>query len=248
MTLTKHFFRKYFEIGHGEVPVVLSCPHGGFKKPKSIPDKKLGFNLADKRTYIIAKKIMQEFEKKEIKIYYLFSKIHRSKVDLNRPPKAKVAYDHNSIEARNIHFAYHDILLKFTQECVSKFRKCLIIDLHGFTKPKSTYPDIIFGNVFGKTLKIKNHASDGAEGSYWVFSSLIKELKHHYTLDDGLGITDFNLAYSGGYITNQFYKIKNVNAFQLEVAKHLRLNNKKMNLFVELLVNNIKNSLDGKKI
>ncbi|GAH04685.1 unnamed protein product, partial [marine sediment metagenome] len=40
-------------------------------------------------------------------------------------------------------------LIKFSQECLIQFDKALVIDLHGFTRPYKTYPDVIFGHIFG---------------------------------------------------------------------------------------------------
>jgi len=49
--------RKYFEFAKGNTPVILSCPHGGYKKPNRIPDKTVGPQIGDKNTYFIAKLI-----------------------------------------------------------------------------------------------------------------------------------------------------------------------------------------------
>ena len=236
--------QKYIEFKKGSVPVILSCPHGGFLKPNFIPNKLRGSQLADKNKYFITKKIIQELNKKTIKPYYILSKIHRSKVDFNRPARAHDAYNHHSVEAKEIHNFYHQILEDFYEECISLYGKSLVIDLHGFTKPHINYPDIIFGNIFGKTLKVVLNSNSKDSEVFWVFSNMVKELSKQFSLDDGLGITDFNLAYSGGYITHQFFKKENVNAFQLEIAKYIRedveLTKDFIEKFVYVLVNCLK--------
>ena len=73
---------------------------------------------------------------------------------------------------------------------------------------------------------------------------MVQELSKYFTLDDGLGITNFNLAYSGGYITHQFYKKDDVNAFQIEVAKYIRENVKLIKIFVDNFVSVIINCLN----
>ncbi|MFX1340889.1 MAG: N-formylglutamate amidohydrolase [Promethearchaeota archaeon] len=235
--------KKYIESRIGYVPIILSCPHGGFLKPTHIPNKLVGTQLADKNKYLITKKILKELQKNEIRPYYILSKIHRSKVDFNRPARAYDAFNHRSVEAKEIHQSYHFTLENFYKDCISNYNRCLIIDLHGFTKPHRDYPDIIFGNIFGKTLNIANDSGIPDSNGYWVFSDMVRELSKHFTLDDGLGITDFNLAYSGGYITHQFYKKDNVNAFQLEVAKYIRENVKLTNIFINTFVSVIINCL-----
>jgi len=229
---------KYFETNFGTVPIILSCPHGGFLRPKNIPDKLKGIKIADKNKFIISKRIIQVlFEKFGIQIYYILSKIHRSKIDFNRPPRAFAAFNHHSSEAKQIHYKYHKQIQKFYQECIDKFNKCLFIDLHGFTKPSEDYPDIIFGNLFGKTLKIQNSEK------IWGFNEMLDSLSKKFSIDDGLGITNFNLSYSGGYITHQFNKKDHVNAYQLEVAKHIRESRSLTKIFIKGFVSAIINCL-----
>lgn len=231
-------FRRLFEIGKGDVPVVLSCPHGGYKKPRDIPDRLNGVQIPDKNTYIIAKSIIQVLREKGINVYYILSKIHRSKVDLNRPPRSFVAFDQSSNEARNVHQYYHNKIQNLTQKCLDMYQKCIFIDLHGFTKPHDKYPDIIFGNIFGNSLVVKQN-----EEEFWGFSSILTEFNKDFKVDDGLGFSDYNLAYSGGYITYQFYKRENINAFQLEIAKTIRQNLSLTQKFIKNLTDGIENSL-----
>ncbi|MFX0057125.1 MAG: N-formylglutamate amidohydrolase [Candidatus Hodarchaeota archaeon] len=233
--------RKYFEIGEGSVPIVLSTPHGGYKRPKVIPDKQVGQNLVDINTYIIAKQIIKSI--KNISIYYILNKIHRSKIDLNRPPISDQAFNQSSNMARNIHFLYHDQLRRFAQESVSKYGRTLIIDLHGFTKPKKNYPDIILGHVFGNTLDLFQNSNEENCDRYWGCSQLHQELSKFFSLDDGLSISKFNLGYSGGYITQQFYNVKQISAIQVEVAKHIRLDFEFSSKFVKSCVRAIINSV-----
>ena len=216
-------FRKYFELAKGNAPVILSCPHGGFKKPKRIPDKIFGPKIADKNTYFIAKLIINLLEKKGIDIYYNLNKIHRKKVDLNRPPHSSSAFNKTSKEASGIFHAFHDQLNKFSQECLVKFDKALVIDLHGFTRPNMNYPDIIFGHIFGKTLDLVQNNSNKACEKFWGCNQLEEEISKHFNIDNGFAESEYSLAYSGGYITHQFYNIKQVNTIQVEVAKYIRM-------------------------
>lgn len=169
-------------------------------------------------------------------IYYVLSKMHRSKVDLNRPPKTKVAYDLSSPLAGEFFSAFHEHLDKSVEECIKKFGKCVFIDLHGFTKPHKAYPDIIFGIVFGKTLKVKLSSTSQSNERFWGFEGIKAELSKHFTLDDGLGFNKYNLSYSGGYITSKYHDKDKINALQIEVAKYIRLNDSLCKQFVNSLV------------
>ncbi|MFX0187960.1 MAG: N-formylglutamate amidohydrolase [Candidatus Hodarchaeota archaeon] len=238
---------KYFEIREGIVPIILSCPHGGYLRPNKIPDKLKGVQIADKNKFLISKRIIQLLNQKfDIQIYYILSKIHRSKVDFNRPPRAFSAFNHSSIEAKKIHHLYHEYIQKFYQECLSNFNRCLFIDLHGFTKPHEEYPDIIFGNLFGTTLKIIYDSKHRNIKKYWGFTELVESLSKNFTLDDGLGMTEFNLGYSGGYITHKFYKRNLSNAFQIEISKHIRETRLLTKNFISGFVTAITNCLKDK--
>jgi N-formylglutamate amidohydrolase len=240
-------YKKYFEIGRGNVPIILSCPHGGFLKPKDIPDKLKGIQIADKNKFLISKQIVQILKRNfNIEIYYILSKIHRSKIDFNRPPRSFSAFNHNSIDAKKIHHSYHKAIQNFYQVCLTNFNRCLFIDLHGFTKPHEDYPDIIFGNLFGTTLKIIDDSDSRNIKKYWGFTEMVEFLSKNFTLDDGLGMTDFNLGYSGGYITHQFYKRNLSNAFQIEVSKHIREMRLLTKNFIDGFVSAITNCLKDK--
>ena len=229
---------RFLEISSGTVPIILSCPHGGFLRPKEVPDKLKGVMIADKNKYIISRRIIQVLKQDyNIKVSYILSKIHRSKIDFNRPPRAFSAFNHTSIKAKNIHHYYHEKIEKFYFKCINDYNRCLFIDLHGFTKPRKDYPDIILGNLFGNTLKITTNSG------YWGFSDIIDKLSDNFTLDNGLGRSNFNLAYSGGYLTHQFYKRTKSNALQIEVAKYIREDLSLTKKFIDSLVSALRSCL-----
>jgi N-formylglutamate amidohydrolase len=237
-------FRKYFELAKGITPVIFSCPHGGYKKPKRIPDKIVGPKIADKNTYFISKLIIDLLKKEGINIYYILNKIHRSKLDLNRPLHSSSALNKSSEEAKGIFLAFHDQLNKFSQECLAQFDKALIIDLHGFTRPYKNYPDIIFGHIFGKTLDLIQDTRNDACERFWGCYHLEKEISKHFSIDNGFAESEYSLAYSGGYITHQFLKTKKINTIQVEVAKYIRTDSTLTIKLVKAFVNAIIKSID----
>ncbi len=238
-------YLRYFRIGIGTVPIILSCPHGGFLKPSAIPTRTRGVQIPDKNTFIISKQIIERLRSTDINIYHILSKIHRSKIDFNRPPMENIAFEQSSIEAQEIHSTYHNYIQKFSEECVANNNKSLFIDIHGFTKPSKEYPDIIFGHIFGQTLDVIEPSSKINNEEYWGYSQLIHELKKVFSIDDGLGLSNFNIAYSGGYITHKFHRKKNVNAIQLEVAKYIREDHELTRTFVDAFVAAIINCLNS---
>ena len=239
-------FSRYFEFAKGNTPVILSCPHGGYKKPKRIPDKTIGPRIPDKNTYFIAKLIISLLRVKNIRIFYVLNKIHRSKVDLNRPSQSESSFNHTSIEAKTIFHSYQELLNDFAQECVSNYGRALIIDFHGYTKPYREYPDVIFGHIFGKTLDLLEDPNKQDCKKYWGCSQLQTEISKHFKMDDGLALTEHNLSYSGGYITQQFFKKNQINALQIEVAKSIRLDFQLTETLVKAITNAIINLIPKK--
>jgi N-formylglutamate amidohydrolase len=222
-------FSRYFEFAKGNTPVILSCPHGGYKKPKRIPDKTVGPRIPDKNTYFIAKLIISLLKVKNIRIFYILNKIHRSKVDLNRPSQSESSFNPTSIEAKTIYHSYQEILNDFAQECVSKYGRALIIDFHGYTKP------------YRKTLDLLEDSNKQDCKKYWGCSQLQTEISKYFKMDDGLALTEHNLSYSGGYITQQFFKKRQINALQIEVAKSIRLDFQLTETLVKAITNAIVN-------
>jgi N-formylglutamate amidohydrolase len=183
----------------------------------------MGPQLADKNTYFIAKLIIDLLKIKGFDIYYILNKIHRSKVDLNRPPHSSLAFNKASTEANGVFHAFHDQLIKFSQDCLARFDKALVIDFHGFTRPYKSYPDVIFGHIFGQTLDLIQDTTSRACERFWGCHQLEEEISKYFSIDNGFAESEYSLAYSGGYITHQFYNIKQVNTIQIEVAKYIRL-------------------------
>jgi N-formylglutamate amidohydrolase len=227
---------KYIETEIGNIPIILSCPHGGYKKPRKILEKTKGYKNPDTNTYFIAKLIIDSLKQHGVNLHYILSKVHRSKVDLNRPPQSSSAFMQNCIEARKMFFLYHDTLIKLARKCVEKFDRALVIDFHGFTKPSEDYPDIIFGHIFGKTLdSIQDNDLKDCD-KFWGCFQLQNELSNYFSIDNGFVSSEYNVAYSGGYITHQFYNIEKVSAIQVEVAKYIRRNFKLTKVFVQAFI------------
>ncbi|MFX1238227.1 MAG: hypothetical protein ACFE8P_10970 [Promethearchaeota archaeon] len=238
MGIRKSTINKYFKVEIGDIPIVLSCPHGGHKKPENIQDIINGAKLSDRNTLKLAKKIISKLKEKGHKLYSILCKIHRSKLDLNRPPGSSVAFNQSSQEARELHYFFQRKLKELAKDCVSLHNKCFIIDFHGFTKPNEKYPEIIFGNIFSNTLSLCTIRTDESK-QFWGLEELKKELSQHFTLDDGLGINDLNLAYSGGYITHLFYRKEKINALQIEVSENIRHEITEADKFITDFVNGL---------
>src|SRR5690606_32150840 len=78
---------KYTEVVVGDMPLVISVPHGGYDKPEGIPDRTCpGAKVnRDGFTIELAREIEAELvEKYHVRPYLVISNIARIKVDQNR--------------------------------------------------------------------------------------------------------------------------------------------------------------------
>ena len=77
----------YIKYHKGDIPLIISVPHGGTLKPKSIPIRSNGVIGIDKNTInlalILIKKV-KEIYRNNKSPSYVISNVHRSKIDLNK--------------------------------------------------------------------------------------------------------------------------------------------------------------------
>lgn len=78
-------FRNWVEFIPGELPVVMTAPHGGTERPFDIPDRTYGATIRDYATDELAHFMAQELEKEVGTLPHLVVlHLHRIKLDANR--------------------------------------------------------------------------------------------------------------------------------------------------------------------
>ena len=126
----------WVEIIVGDIPLVISVPHGGFMKPDAIPDrdcKGVGEGKfvmgADGNTIQLAREIQAMFQKKFKKTpYIIISNIARSKVDQNRDMDLAAC---NNELANRAWLDFHNGIDTALAAAVHTFGEAVFIDLHG---------------------------------------------------------------------------------------------------------------------
>lgn len=142
----------------GELPIIISAPHGG---SQPIPNVEQARDIQGKPTggagYVTArdtgteelageviKSIERQFGKKP---YYVIARQHRKFLDPNRPPE--IAFD--DPDARPVYEAYHGALDRYCREVRARFRRGLLLDIHG---QGSAEEKVFRGTQDGKTVSL----------------------------------------------------------------------------------------------
>lgn len=121
----------YIEYHAGNLPFILSVPHGGHLEPSEIPNRNCE-NCAyvkDAYTQELAREIIASFVKQTgCYPHAVFNLLHRKKLDMNRD--LDLATDSNTV-LHPYWNEYHQFINSAKKEIVNEQGKGLFIDLHG---------------------------------------------------------------------------------------------------------------------
>jgi len=131
--LIKPTIQNHIRYYKGEIPLILSAPHGGAVAPKNVADRSSGVFDMDDYTLELTEEIINEFYAQIGKIPYgVIGDVSRKKVDLNR--QREKAYEDES--AKVIYDEFHNLIQNSEKEIDEKFGKGLYVDIHGQSHPK----------------------------------------------------------------------------------------------------------------
>jgi hypothetical protein len=120
---------EYVEYIAGDLPIVLSAPHGGYLKPAEIPDRTWGVTGQDRRTQELARAISDAIHQRTGHYaHIIICHLHRSKLDANR--EIVEAAQGNSY-ARQAWYEYHDFIDTAKQTVAMSYDRGFYMDLHG---------------------------------------------------------------------------------------------------------------------
>jgi len=218
----------------GNVPLILTVPHGGWKTYQKTPERISGCKIPDDHTYEVTMAILKEFAKTGVKPYTVLGTVHRKYCDLNR----ELFRSLESTQVIPYHLAYHHTikhmihLAKKKNHCCG-FPRCLLVDIHG----QSTEPSTIFrGTLNGRTV---THLveSFGKEAFYGPHSLL------GHIHNGGCSVFPDNydhehLAYNGGYTVRAYgsHNKEGVDAIQTEIGYAFRKNEEQIQLYAARFV------------
>jgi N-formylglutamate amidohydrolase len=216
-------------LQEGELPLILSSPHGGAREIPGVPPRKgegmkkgpTGFVVArdtglEELAHDLAAAIRERTGKKP---YVVVASFHRRHLDCNRPPE--FAYEHDGAKA--VYEEYYGALRRYGAEAVRKYGGGLVVDLHG----QGTAADRVFrGTQNGQTTTLLQERF--GRGLQVGPDSLMGRLKARgWTVHpDGEGAEA--AGFSGGHIVRTFGRREaGTDAVQLEFGMDYRREGKR---------------------
>ena len=142
----------FVEYRAGNLPIIISAPHGGALEPDSIPDRTVGVLINDAWTKPIAEGVYDEiFNITGCYPHLIINLLHRSKFDANRAMEE--AADRNPIVEESW-LGYHSFIDAAKSTATSNFERGIFFDFHGHAH---TIQRIELGYLLSKTeLQLSN--------------------------------------------------------------------------------------------
>jgi hypothetical protein len=109
----------------GDIPIVISAPHGGNIQPLNMPNRKYGVTVRDTYTRRLTELLADSFYTG--RPYVLMADIHRKKVDLNRDISEGAQ---GVLRAQTMWRTWNSLLQIFIEDAKSRFGKVLYIEIH----------------------------------------------------------------------------------------------------------------------
>jgi hypothetical protein len=145
--------KKYIEYHPGNLPMVLTAPHGGRLMPQEIPNRKYGYFYHDEFTKELILDIKNEYYKYTGKYpHVIICNLHRKKLDANRNIEEAAQGNRHAIKAWDEYQKYINLAKKTVTD---QYMTGLLLDIHGYGREGKR---IIFG--YSISGKVFNSLSD----------------------------------------------------------------------------------------
>lgn len=124
---------RFVEYAPGDLPIVITSPHGGDLNPQSIPNRTVGSVERDLNSLLLARALVDALEKTSGRRPHLIaSHLHRRKLDPNREIKEAAA---GNPQAERAWREFHDFIRAATAAAVARHGFAFLIDVHGHAHP-----------------------------------------------------------------------------------------------------------------
>lgn len=252
----------FIEFIAGNVPIIISAPHGGYLEPDSIPDCPDCSTIRDAYTQEIARGISETyFNKTGCYPNIIINLLHRRKLDANRDIEEATG---GTPILESAWFSYHDFIDSAKINIEQNFGKGLFLDLHGHAHEIQR---IEMGYLLSKSeLQMTNQEINTSEivdesSIHELANSNLQSLSHaellrgEYslgTLMDQKGFPsvpsssdlfplDNEPYFTGGYNTRRHGSISQgtIDAVQFEFNQSVRFDSNTRKMLIDSLVSSI---------
>ena len=119
----------YINYYPGNIPVILSIPHGGELVPLEISDITYGVSVTDSNTIELGTSISDYmYENFNIRPYLIINNLKRTKMDANRD---KVEAAQNNVFAERAFDEFHYYISSAREDIIQNFGTGILFDIHG---------------------------------------------------------------------------------------------------------------------
>jgi N-formylglutamate amidohydrolase len=218
-------YEKFSYYQRGDLPILLTAPHGGEKRIPSIPDREgrdvpMFVTVLDDGTLELALELSDRIHAITGKRPYLVAAdFTRKQIDANRPPSG--AYE--TAAAKTYYDFYHNKIAQFIDELRHRYgHNAFLLDLHGQGSDKFT---IYRGTRDRQTVQwlIAHKGEQAFTGPHSILGVLAREDNTVYPLNNQR-LTAEKSIYSGGYTVGHYgsHNTNGIDALQLESGWGLR--------------------------
>ncbi len=215
----------YLDIQVGTMPLVLSAPHGGLRKPKDAPDRKEGILRRDVGVREMAFELADAIELRTgFRPFVVATSLHRVKLDANREVEEAAQGGKLATEVWRL---YHHALEEAGLNALALGHgHALLLDIHGQTHPEQW---IEVGHAVSANVLAGTDADlDDLPGmdAAWIrgplsMGAFLEAEGYRAVPAPGILHPDGRKYYSGGYITRR-HRGNGLRSIQLEFPMHLR--------------------------
>ena len=176
----------YIEYIHGNLPIIISAPHGGTITSGSLPNRSCGTNEPDDNTAILIRAIQDEiFQQTGGYAHVIINNLNRIKLDPNREVNESTCSSNTNANDTNqaLYYwnAWHQFIDDASASVNTNWEKGLYIDLHG---QSHTVPRIEIGYRISRsdlTNTTTNHLNTVTGSS---ITSLVADNINNFTQEE----------------------------------------------------------------
>lgn len=221
--------------GEGNIPLILSAPHGGVNSFSGAQERTCGTKVTDSWTLGIAENLQRQLGAVGTKAFVVFARFDRKYVDVNAERSPCGCTDPAGCR---IYDDYHRLLTQYIKDVRARFPKGgLLLDIHGHNREGEE--NVIFrGTRDGRAVgNLRNRYGDGAVTGKNSLFGILKAAGYNVFPPIGSAFGNPDEILNGGEVVERHGTINpnSIDAVQIEIGRSLRDTEKERDRLVSAL-------------